>query len=93
MVTYTFVRFLPNLHKETVGSYPQLLAKHDAYMKSFSTDEKIITEGFFSEHEGSILILNGEVNQERIENDPGVKGGAFLFEVKKIWVAKGSFCE
>ena len=92
MVSYSFVRFLPNIHKETVGKYAENLALHDEYIKKLSKTEPIIAEGFFGQ-DGNIMIINGEISPELIENDPGVKGGAFLFEIKKVWVAKGSFCE
>jgi uncharacterized protein YciI len=93
MTTYTFIRFKSNIHKETVGDYPVLLKQHDDYIKSFARAGNVITEGTFGDQEGSILIINGDVNQEALENDPGVKGGTLLFEQKKLWIAKGSFCE
>ncbi len=93
MVTYTFIRFRPNLHKETVGDYPAQLQKHNEYIKQLVKSVNIITEGIFDEQEGGILIVKDDLQPEVLENDPAVKGGTLLFEVKKLWVAKGSFCE
>ncbi|MCU0398148.1 MAG: YciI family protein [Cyclobacteriaceae bacterium] len=93
MVTYSFVRFRSNIHKETVGDYPVMLKKHEDYISELAKGGNVITEGTFGEQEGGILILKGEVQAEVFENDPSIKGGTMLFEVKKLWIAKGSFCE
>lgn len=93
MVNYTFIRFKSNIHKETVGDYATLLKKHEEYMKQLTANSQVITRGSFGDQEGSILVLNGEMQTETLENDPAVKGGTMLFELKKLWIAKGSFCE
>lgn len=93
MVTYTFIRFRSNIHKETVGDYPVLLKKHDEYLKQVAKNGNVITEGIFDDQEGGILIMKGDIQAEVFENDPAVKSGTLLFEVKKLWVAKGAFCE
>jgi uncharacterized protein YciI len=93
MTTYTFIRFKSNIHKETVGDYPVLLKQHDEYVRLFVRAGNVITEGTFGDQEGSILIIKGDVDPETFENDPGVKGGTLLVEQKKLWIAKGSFCE
>lgn len=93
MVTYNFIRFRSNIHKETVGDYPVLLKRHDEYLKQLAKNGNIITEGIFDDPEGGILIMKGDIQPEVFENDPAVKGGTLLFEIKKLWVAKGAFCE
>lgn len=54
--------------------------------------EIIVTEGIF-EPKGSILILKGEMNDNLFESDPAVQQGIISIETKKLWIAKGSFCE
>ncbi|MBX2955793.1 MAG: hypothetical protein KF846_06535 [Cyclobacteriaceae bacterium] len=93
MVTYNFIRFRSNIHKETVGDYPVLLKRHDEYLKQLAKNGNVITEGIFDDQEGGILITKGDIQPEVFENDPAVKGGTLLFEIKKLWVAKGAFCE
>lgn len=93
MVTYNFIRFRSNIHKETVGDYPVLLKRHDEYLKQLAKNGNVITEGIFDDQEGGILIMKGDIQPEVFENDPAVKGGTLLFEIKKLWVAKGAFCE
>lgn len=93
MVTYSFIRFIPNIHKDNVKGYDELYMEHDDYIKQASRSLNTIAEGKFSFREGSILILDGEVDQEIVENDPGLRNRILLLETKKLWVAKGSFCE
>jgi uncharacterized protein YciI len=93
MVSFTFIRFISNIHKETVGDYAALLKKHEEYVKQLTANSQVITRGSFGDQEGSILVVNGEVQAEALENDPAVKGGTMLFEIKKLWIGKGVFCE
>ncbi|MBX2961192.1 MAG: hypothetical protein KF687_01695 [Cyclobacteriaceae bacterium] len=93
MVTYNFIRFRSNIHKETVDDYPVLLKRHDEFLKQLAKNGNVITEGIFDDQEGGILIMKDDIQPEVFENDPAVKGGTLLFEIKKLWVAKGAFCE
>lgn len=94
MVTYHFIRFTPQVTKVTTGNYPEILKRHDDYIKNqFSATGNVIAEGTFGDHEGGILILKGEFQKEIIEADPGVQEALLQFDIKKLWVAKGAFCE
>lgn len=94
MVTYHFIRFTPQVTKVTTGNYPEILKRHDDYIKNqFSATGNVIAEGTFGDHEGGILILKGELQKEIIEADPGVQEALLQFDIKKLWVAKGAFCE
>ena len=94
MVTYNFIRFTPQVTKVTTGNYPEIFQRHDDYIKNqFSATGNVIAEGTFGDHEGGILILKGELQKEIIEADPGVQEALLQFDIKKLWVAKGAFCE
>jgi len=93
MVTYQFIRFVPNIAKYTIGTLTDSFKKHDAYLKSIAKTGNIITEAIFGATEGGILIMKGEVQREVIENDPAVLEGVLEADFKKLWIAKGSFCE
>ncbi len=93
MVTYTFIRFRSNIHKETVADYPSRLRQHENYQKQLAKSGNVVTEGTFGEQEGNILVMRGDVEPEVIEADPAIQGGTMLFDIKKLWIAKGSFCE
>lgn len=91
MVTYQFIRFTANKTKSTARDYPQIFYKHDDYVKEISKKSNVVTEGIFGEFDGGILIINGEVPD--IESDPAIQEGLLTMETKKLWIAKGSFCE
>ncbi len=94
MVMYTFVRFTAQVTKSTTGNYPDILKRHDDYIKEqFSKTGNVITEGIFGEYDGGILVLKGELQKEIFEADPGVQEALLQFDIKKLHIAKGSFCE
>lgn len=93
MTTYTFIRFDAVVSKETAPTYPQIMKRHDDYLKQIGTTGNIVTEGIFGANEGGILVLKGEIQQEVLETDPGVQEGLLHLQTKKLWVAKGAFCE
>lgn len=93
MVTYAFVRFNAVVTKFTAPTYPQIIRKHDEFLKQLEATGNVVAEGIFGPHEGGILILRGEVQKEVIESDPGVEGGLIELTFKDLWVAKGAFCE
>lgn len=89
MTTYTFVRYTPSPAPPKGAG--EILKRHDDFLKKLPADD-VITEAVFGKGEGGILILNKPATKLN-ETDPGVKQGLFTMEQKKIWVAKGSFCE
>ena len=95
MTNYHFIRFKAQVSKSTSKNYPDILNRHDSYVKEkFWNSGNVITEGIFGTHDGGILILKGDAPEKEIfENDPGVQEMLLQFEIKKLWIAKGSFCE
>jgi len=86
MVTYQFIRYTPNVTKDNISQQPYLFKNHQDYAN-------VITEASFGEMEGGILVINGEITHAIIENDPAVQQGLLIAEAKKLWIAKGAFCE
>lgn len=91
MVTYHFIRFSPN-PKSKIGNASEFLKQHHEYAQKLEKEGNVVTEGYF-EPNGNILILKGELKNELTELDPGVQHGILSVDIKKLWVAKGSFCE
>ena len=90
MVSYNFIRFV-----EKSGSTENaegILKQHHEFVLALKNSGNIITEGIF-ESGGSILIMKGEMNDNLFESDPAVQHGIISIERKKLWIAKGSFCE
>src|SRR5262249_12321846 len=93
MTNYHFIRFTAQEKKSTAVNYPEILRRHDQYIKEqFSKSGNVVTEGEFG-NDGGILILKGDVPREVFENDPGVQEALIQFDIKKLFIAKGSFCE
>ena len=93
MVSYTFVRFDAIVEKFTASSYPNLIRQHEAYMKAQTNASDIITEAIFGPNEGGILILKNEIPSDAFAEDPGVQQGLLHVQMKKLYIARTSFCE
>jgi hypothetical protein len=70
-----------------------LIKQHHEYLQSLESKEHVITEGIFS-GSGGILILKGDSDSVGLlDADPAIKEGIVSVNTKKLWIAKGSFCE
>ncbi|HET6542246.1 MAG TPA: YciI family protein [Chryseolinea sp.] len=90
MVTYNFIRFVEM--STAIENAERILKQHHEFVLALKKSGNLITEGIF-EPRGSILILKGEMNDTQFESDPAVQHGIISIESKKLWIAKGSFCE
>jgi len=93
MITYHFIRYMLNLTKFNVKDAPNTFRKHELYMKQLGQTGNIIAEATFGDKQGSILIMKGELDMRVVEASPAVQEQLLGIDVKKLWVAKGSFCE
>ncbi len=93
MVTYTFVRFNAIIEKFTAATYPQLIRRHDEYVRNITRDATVVTEAIFGPNEGGILVVNGELPPDAFAGDPAVQQGLLDVQTKKLYIAKTSFCE
>jgi uncharacterized protein YciI len=93
MTDYAFVRYDAVVSKSTAQNYPDILRQHDEFLKKIAATGNVITEAIFSDRDGGILIMKGELHRELIESDPAVQQGLMEFQIKKFYTAKGAFCE
>jgi uncharacterized protein YciI len=93
MTSYSFIRFDAIVSKSTATDFPAILKKHDEYLHRLATTGNVVTEAVFGDRDGGILILRGDLQNEVIESDPGIQEGLLEYQIKKLWVARGSFCE
>jgi uncharacterized protein YciI len=93
MVNYTFIRFDAIVSKPTAPTFPTIIKKHDEYLKQLAATGNVVTEGIFGDYDGGILVMRGEMDKSVIESDPGVVEGLLEFQIKKLYIAKGAFCE
>ena len=93
MVTYSFVRFTPNIAKFNIQELPEIFVKHDNYLKQLNRTGNVVGEGIFGDTEGGVLIMKGDVQSSVFEADPAVQEGLLQLDVKKLFIAKGAFSE
>ncbi len=93
MVTYSFVRFIPNITKFNIQELPEIFLKHDNYLKQLNRTGNVVGEGIFGDTEGGVLIMKGDVQSSVFDADPAVQEGLLQLETKKLFVAKGAFGE
>jgi uncharacterized protein YciI len=93
MTSYQFIRFWPEITKFSVADAPELITKHEAYWKNYHEKNPLVTFASFGDDDGDILITATPVDETVLIHDPAIVAGLIQFEKKKIWIAKGSFCE
>lgn len=86
MVFYQFVRFTEAASSESIN-------KHAEFIQQLAKEGSVVSAGTFDARGNGILILKGDVAKERVDADPLVASGSLKAEMKKLYIAKGSFCE
>ena len=90
MVSYHFFRFVETSTDRKDAE--RILNQHKEFVQGLSKSGNVITEGIF-EPTGSIVILKEKLNSDAFESDPAIQHGIISVDHKKLWIAKGSFCE
>jgi hypothetical protein len=80
MATYIFIRFA--WKGENYENQPMRLVDRGS----------VIAAGTLP-GSGSILVVRGNVDEELMKKDRIVQEGKIGISVRKLWIAKGSFCE
>jgi uncharacterized protein YciI len=91
MVMYTFIRF--TAHSNSTGQNVfEILNQHRQHIDEFTDSDNFVTDGIL-ENNGNILILKEDVPDSTFDSDPLIGSGKLSMQKKKLWIAKGSFCE
>jgi uncharacterized protein YciI len=93
MVTYTFIRYVPDITKFNIAYAPDSMRSHDLYLEKLAGSGNVVTEATFGSSDGGILVMRGDVGPSLTEEDPAVADGVLTADVKKLWIARGAFCE
>ena len=93
MTYYAVVRFDAIGSKFTANNFPELMREHDQHLKKLVETGNVLTEVIFGDNVGGIMVMKGEVDPAVIHTDPAVKAGLIETTQKKLFIAKGSFCE
>jgi uncharacterized protein YciI len=89
MTNYYFVRYSHPGMTDDVDTN----SAHQVFIKSWIEGGGVIAEESLGAGQGSILVLKEEPSADKIASDPAVKGNKANADVKKLFIAKGSFCE
>jgi uncharacterized protein YciI len=93
MVSYQFIHFKPNVMKFNVQEAEHTVKQHNEFVRTLAKSGNVIAHASFGGLDGGILVMKGDLQQEVILKDPAVDGGLFEPDFKKLWIAKGAFCE
>jgi uncharacterized protein YciI len=93
MTSYHFIHFKPNVMKFNVQNAEQTVKNHNAFVKKLAEGGNVVTAASFGGLDGGILVMKGDLQEEVILQDPAVVAGLFEPEFKKLYIAKGAFCE
>ena len=95
MTTYNFIRFSA---QNEIANYKSSAAVNSTasgltIVNTLAEQGNLLLLASFSNDAGGVIIYQGDVQPELVKNDPAVKSGSFAVSEKKVWVARGSFCE
>jgi uncharacterized protein YciI len=93
MILYTFIRYDALITKPTAPTYPEIMEKHNRFVNELIKGGNVVTDASFGGNNGGVVVLRGEIDSSILDSDPGVKEGLLQTQVKKLYIAKGSFCE
>ena len=92
MTSYTFVRYML-AQTSTKKSVLDGSDSHLEYINATLPKDSVVAEGILSDGMGSILVLRGEWAESAFLKEPLVQKKVLDVLVRKIWIARGSFCE
>jgi uncharacterized protein YciI len=93
MTSYHLIHYRPSVMKFNVQTADESVKKHEGFIQSLARSGNVITYGSFGGLDGGILVMKGDLQQDVIQGDPAVSDGVFTLDFKKLWIAKGAFCE
>ena len=93
MVFYTLIRFKPNVTKFNVQQAPEIMKRHDDFLKSLRASFVVLAQGNFGADDGGVMVLDASINASLFEKNPAIQEGFMEMELLRLYIAKGSFCE
>ena len=95
MVTYQFVRLISN--QDFNGDENKMIHDNRIFMADMFNNNlgEVLVYGFFSEFNDGMAVFNTTAQQAKdlISEHPAIKAEQLTFEIKPLYIAKGSFCE
>ncbi len=92
MRTYQFIRLVSN--PDFKGDEGKLIHDNRIFMSEMMRDNpEVLAYGFFSEFNDGMVVVDGsaELAERLIKEHASVKAGQLGFEIKSLYIAKGTF--
>ena len=95
MVTHNFIRFsVQNEIADYKSSGAVNTSSSDLYMvNALSKQGNLLLMANFLNNEGGIILYQGDDQSNLVNEDQALISGGLTIIEKKVWIAKGSFCE
>ena len=95
MVTYQFVRLLSNV--EFFGDTDKMVHDNRIFLaEQNNNNDYVVSYGSFSPFNDGMIILDvkdARAAEKIIKEHPAVKAGQLKYEIRPLWIAKGTFCK
>ncbi|MEO1050865.1 MAG: hypothetical protein AAFX87_09565 [Bacteroidota bacterium] len=90
---YVLARYVSILTKESVRRASQEFEAHDQYLNQIKKTGNVVAEGIFTNSDGGLLVMKGDVGDALIFSDPAVQSGFLEAEIFNVVLKKGSICQ
>ncbi len=95
MATYQLAKLKTNY--DHPGDMQDAIGKNRIFMGDLHTNtNKLVVMGKFNDDNDGVLILNvpdAETAKEVLSKNPAISNNSITYELKTLWIAKGTFCE
>lgn len=94
MVTYQFARLISN--PDFKGDERKMIHDNRIFMADMmNNNDEVLVYGFFSEFSDGMAVFNSSAEEAEslISEHPAIKAGQLNYEIKTLYIAKGTFCE
>jgi uncharacterized protein YciI len=95
MVTYQFVRLTSNV--EFFGDMQKMVYDNRYFLARENNEhDHVVVYGSFSDFNDGMIIFDLPTSDEAekiIKQHPAVQEGQLNYEIKPLWIAKGTFCK
>lgn len=93
MVEYSLVYFRSDVRKFNVQQATATVEQHRQFVKKLAVTGNVIASGIFGDVDGALVVMRGQVEDAVFLEDPAVKEALYVPDVKKLYIARGAFCE
>lgn len=95
MVTYQFIRLISN--PAYFDDFDDMMVGNRTFLANLNNQhDYVVAYGSFSDYNDGIVILDvstAEEAEDIIKEHPSVKADQLTYEIRSLWIARGTFCK